>query len=455
MGRYKSCTAFTQGVTAVSLPSVMLSCFLVVFPLSMIPQGGSSPPETAIRFYQKYISDLRHGRCRFDPSCSQYALDAVEERGLFVGAALAADRLVRCNRTAGYFYRAGPDGRLLDPVGSEGPAKSRPLVPLWLLPAITDAPPISLKETEDGDVPDHAAYDRILEYADFAETLAVEGDCWRAETEYARIAYIGRSRELRRWAQMKSGECLFRQEHWAEAADRFSAAAALSRGGDERNTACFMTAACGFDGGNFTKCGEILQRCRFEWMPDEALRRTHDLPPDTTRLEGRQRYRDSETLTMEMWLFLSGLCSMSLGDWDDAGRRFREITQAYPDSPNKQTAIFLEQKSGGGAALPRRNPALASVFSAILPGSGQVYAGRTYDGMRHLIFNGLLGYEVYRLAREENYPGVYLVTGIALPFYVGNVLGAGRSAGHFTRSKRLAYLTEVISATETYQPAAR
>jgi uncharacterized protein len=37
------------------------------------------------------------GRCKYHPSCSQYALDALRKHGLLKGSALAAWRLLRCN----------------------------------------------------------------------------------------------------------------------------------------------------------------------------------------------------------------------------------------------------------------------------------------------------------------------------------------------------------------------
>lgn len=47
--------------------------------------------------YQRLISPLLGQRCRFEPSCSRYAVQAVREFGILRGAVLAAWRLVRCN----------------------------------------------------------------------------------------------------------------------------------------------------------------------------------------------------------------------------------------------------------------------------------------------------------------------------------------------------------------------
>ena len=51
----------------------------------------------AIRAYQKGISPGLPPRCRFSPTCSQYALEAIEKYGPVKGGWLAARRLCRCN----------------------------------------------------------------------------------------------------------------------------------------------------------------------------------------------------------------------------------------------------------------------------------------------------------------------------------------------------------------------
>ena len=50
-----------------------------------------------IRGYQKFISPGLPPSCRFTPTCSQYALEAVSKHGALKGSWLAARRLVRCH----------------------------------------------------------------------------------------------------------------------------------------------------------------------------------------------------------------------------------------------------------------------------------------------------------------------------------------------------------------------
>ena len=50
-----------------------------------------------IKFYRKYISPGRPSCCRFTPTCSQYALDAINKYGAFKGSIMAVYRILRCN----------------------------------------------------------------------------------------------------------------------------------------------------------------------------------------------------------------------------------------------------------------------------------------------------------------------------------------------------------------------
>ena len=53
---------------------------------------------TIIRFYQQYLSALKGGpTCRFVPTCSAYAKEAIQKYGALKGSALALWRILRCN----------------------------------------------------------------------------------------------------------------------------------------------------------------------------------------------------------------------------------------------------------------------------------------------------------------------------------------------------------------------
>lgn len=61
-----------------------------------------------IRFYQRFISPAFPARCRFRPTCSSYAIEAISKYGAVKGGYLALRRFLRCHP----FYK----GDIYDPV---------------------------------------------------------------------------------------------------------------------------------------------------------------------------------------------------------------------------------------------------------------------------------------------------------------------------------------------------
>jgi hypothetical protein len=73
----------------------------------------------AIRLYQVTLSGWMGGRCKYYPSCSRYAAEAIQTHGALRGAALATWRLLRCNPLS-------PGGVDHVPPGHERPARAGP-----------------------------------------------------------------------------------------------------------------------------------------------------------------------------------------------------------------------------------------------------------------------------------------------------------------------------------------
>lgn len=62
-----------------------------------------------IRLYQRLISPLFPSHCRYTPSCSQYAIEALKKHGPLKGLWLLVYRLLRCNPFGGFGYDPVPD----------------------------------------------------------------------------------------------------------------------------------------------------------------------------------------------------------------------------------------------------------------------------------------------------------------------------------------------------------
>jgi putative membrane protein insertion efficiency factor len=50
-----------------------------------------------INIYRKFISPIKSGKCRFYPTCSEYAVQAIEKHGVIKGVVLAAKRILKCH----------------------------------------------------------------------------------------------------------------------------------------------------------------------------------------------------------------------------------------------------------------------------------------------------------------------------------------------------------------------
>jgi hypothetical protein len=111
-----------------------------------------------------------------------------------------------------------------------------------------------------------------------------------------------------------------------------------------------------------------------------------------------------------------------------------ERLQAIPAGSSVSTdsqAIAQTMKTWG--RLPQRSPALAGIMSAVLPGSGQTYAGAWPDGLAALLVNGGLIGAGWQLARQEQWFGLGLVGLFELGFYGGNIMSAVNNAKRFNR----------------------
>ena len=74
-----------------------------------------------IRLYQRLVSPAIAPRCKYEPSCSRYAVQAIERYGILRGSVLAVWRLMRCNPWSHGGYDPVEHQRLFAPRGNASP----------------------------------------------------------------------------------------------------------------------------------------------------------------------------------------------------------------------------------------------------------------------------------------------------------------------------------------------
>jgi len=82
------------------------------------PKARASVPSIIMGFYGNYISQVDGTRsCRFEPTCGDYARDAIRRHGALLGWLVACERLIRYHGDTETYERIYHDGtRLVDPV---------------------------------------------------------------------------------------------------------------------------------------------------------------------------------------------------------------------------------------------------------------------------------------------------------------------------------------------------
>lgn len=71
----------------------------------------SLPFILAVKIYQWVLSPLWPAVCRFDPTCSHYAIEALQKRGPIIGLWLAIRRIARCHPWGGQGYDPVPESK--------------------------------------------------------------------------------------------------------------------------------------------------------------------------------------------------------------------------------------------------------------------------------------------------------------------------------------------------------
>ena len=117
--------------------------------------------------------------------------------------------------------------------------------------------------------------------------------------------------------------------------------------------------------------------------------------------------------------FTIGMLHVDKGEWAQASRAWRDVYSTYPESSFAKVSDRLARTIKNADTLPHRSPTVAGVLSALIPGSGQVYSGRTVDGLYTFVGMVVLGGASLYYADQERYE-VAVPVGVLSMFFYGN-----------------------------------
>lgn len=235
----------------------------------------------------------------------------------------------------------------------------------------------------------------------FADALFNEGDHYRAITEYKRFLHFFPADGEAPRAALRIAESYLAGRRWAEAEKALARLRHDYPETDEAARAALLWAEVPYRQGDFPAAGR-----RFLQIVEQ--------PPDPAT-GAAARYRLAWSLIEE-------------DRFAAAGQQLTQLTDAR--------AADLAAEMPHLERLPQKSPRLAGGLSAILPGAGQLYAGRPHDAALAFLLNAAF----IAGAWESFDSGNEVVGGILLFFeagwYTGNIYNAANSTHKFNRDLR-------------------
>jgi len=146
---------------------------------------------------------------------------------------------------------------------------------------------------------------------------------------------------------------------------------------------------------------------------------------------------------------LGGLNFLSQRHWTEAIRYFDSLdaeTRAHP------MTVSLAEMARQGLNLPRKSRILAGLMSAVIPGSGKVYAGRKWDALASLLTIAVTAWQAYDGFHDQGLKStkgwIYGLFGTFL--YLGNIYGSVVAVKIFNQQQEKRFVNKVGFAIGVY-----
>ncbi len=236
--------------------------------------------------------------------------------------------------------------------------------------------------------------------APFADSLLAEGDYYRAVTEYKRTLHQGPQGSEGARAALGIARAYLGAGRWLDAEEALMLVRSNFPGTREAEVAKLLYAGSAWRKGSFR-----LAESRYLDLLEQD--------------QGPELHRDLR--------FALGWSRLELDRFESAAEAF-----AQNPAPGPELALEMERFE----TLPRKSPQLAGSLSALLPGAGQLYAGRKRSAFLAFSLNAafLLG-SIEAFENDTPVVGAILLF-FELGWYGGNIYNAMNSAHKFNRDQR-------------------
>ncbi len=141
--------------------------------------------------------------------------------------------------------------------------------------------------------------------------------------------------------------------------------------------------------------------------------------------------------TAEEARYRLGWVHMEAGQWREASQTFARVGE---QSPLRETALDLADKSMEGLDIPRKSPGAAGVMAGVLPGLGHAYCGRYQDAAVSFLINGAFAWAAVEAFDQDHEVLGGILGFLELGFYSGNIYSAVNCAHKHNKNARKSFL---------------
>ena len=358
-----------------------------------------------------YQRNLSRSSCQYYPSCSRYTYAAIDKYGALKGLILGAERLIRCFYIAdgskyfkigGFYYNPPIDLFRYKRSNSESSFQKFLITKFdkFADHASQSRPNSNFSPSPGGMAGESDSLIRLflineldIPELHFACHLYRERQFYRASTEFYRYLYQYPDNEYHDAIWLLIACCNFQAGRYREAARLFEKSISDTCLNRRYIFAQFMRGFSNYNAGNYQLAQEI-------WY-DLLQRNNTDLYKNET---------------------LMAYFSVSL-KLDDFQKLSYKLKQEAGNSVAENVDGELNKLQKG-----RKSPLLASIFSAVVPGGGQVYSGSYRDGVYSLAVNGGIGLLFYDAYRNGSLSAKIISGFFCFQFYLANIIGGKRAA---------------------------
>jgi hypothetical protein len=244
---------------------------------------------------------------------------------------------------------------------------------------------------------------------EFANWLYMQQDFQRAVGEYKRVTFFAADPTLREDSIFMLASAYQGARMWDRAATAYQDYLDLYATGRYRENALFRIAQCAFGAERY---GQTKERV-------DALLEAY--PEGYYAADGD---------------FLVALSYLMARSFKAAERQWATFKLRHADSPLADAAARMAQCCRDMEKMPKKSAATAVILSALIPGSGQYYAGAKGDGAAAFLVNAaMIGLAINRFDRDDNTAGAVLAI-LAATFYSGSIYGAANAADNANQRRQ-------------------